>query len=82
MFFDSSGEPSRVFQSLFQQEIVRRGILSRAGMMISAAHSESDIDRTLIVISEALEVVSLAIKNNTVLEQLDGKVIQPVIRKV
>lgn len=67
-------------QSLFQQEIVRRGVLSRAGMFISAAHTEQDIDFTLDVFDVALAFVRDAVTEGTVLDRLEGKVIQPVIR--
>jgi len=82
LFFDIDGSPSREIQSLFQQEIVRRGVLTRAGMMISGAHQKADIDKTLHVFEEALTVVFEAVRNGMVLDLLDGEVIQPVIRKV
>jgi len=81
LFFDNKGRPSREIQSLFQQEIVRRGVLTRAGMMISGAHEVSDIDRTLQVFEDALGVVFAAVRDGKVLDLLDGEVIQPVIRK-
>jgi len=67
-------------QSLFQQEIVRRGILTRAGMFISASHTEEDIDKTLSVFDESLAVIKTAVKGGSVLDRLEGEVIQPVIR--
>jgi len=79
-FYDLSGKPSLEIQSLFQQEIVRRGILTRSGMFICGAHSPGDIEETLKVFEEALSVVSEAVNKNKVLEWLDGKVIEPVIR--
>ena len=82
LFFDLDGKPSLEIQSLFQQEIVRRGILTRAGMMITGAHQVADIDQTLQVFDEALEVVWTAVCDGKVLELLDGEVIQPVIRQV
>ena len=81
LFFNVNGNSSREIQSLFQQEIVRRGVLSRAGMFLSMSHKETDINKTLGIFEEALEVVSEAIKKNKVLEWLDGDIIQPVIRK-
>lgn len=81
LFFDKKGKNSLEIQSLFQQEIVRRGILSRAGMFVSLSHKNSDIDHTLKVFEESLEVVKEAIKKDKVVDWLDGDVIQPVIRK-
>lgn len=81
LFFDKNENKSLEIQSLFQQEIVRRGILSRAGMFISLSHKNSDIDNTLIVFEKALEVVKEAVIKDKVIDRLDGDVIQPVIRK-
>jgi len=80
VFTGGDGKPSRELQSLFQQEIVRRGILTRAGMFISASHCDEDVDRTLAVFEEALAVVREARKAGAVMDWLDGDVIQPVIR--
>jgi len=80
LFFDEQGNASREIQSLFQQEIVRRGILSRAGMMISVSHTKDDIDHTLNVFEQALYVVGQAIEQGKVLDWLEGDVIEPVIR--
>lgn len=80
VFRPAEGFAPREIQSLFQQEVVRRGVLTRAGMFISAAHQESDIDRTLEVFDDALAVVVSAVEIGAVLERLEGDVIQPVIR--
>ncbi len=80
VFYGEGGKPSLEVQSLFQQEIVRRGILSRAGMFISAAHTEQDADHTLEVFADALLVVREAVRENIVLDLLQGEVITPVIR--
>ena len=82
LFFNKKGQPSREIQSLFQQEVVRRGVLTRAGMMLCGAHQIDDIDKTLTVFEQALTVVAEAVENDKVLDWLDGDVIQPVIRKI
>ena len=79
-FFDKEGNSSLEIHSLFQQEIVRRGILTRAGMMLSSAHTDQDIDQTLNVFKQALQLVKEAVRTDKVLDWLDGDVIQPVIR--
>lgn len=80
VFKSANGFKPAELQSLFQQEIVRRGVLTRAGMFISAAHSQDDIDRTLEVFSVALPLVQAAVEDGAVLDRLEGEVIQPVIR--
>ena len=79
-FYDCEGKASPEIQSLFQQEIVRRGILTRAGIFLCGAHQMEDIENTLKIFEEALIVVQEAIKTDNVIAWLDGDVIQPVIR--
>ena len=80
IFYDEHGKGSLEIQSLFQQEIVRRGILSRSGIFLCGSHQEDHIEKTLAIFKEALMVVFEAIKSNNVLNWLDGEVLVPVIR--
>jgi hypothetical protein len=49
--------------------------------MISTAHTEEVIRKTIDVFSESLAVIKEAVSRNKVLDWLDGDVITPVIRK-
>lgn len=80
LFTATEGWTGKQLQSLFQQEIVRRGILARAGMMICYSHSEEDVQKTIEVFRKSLEVVKKAVKTGNVLNWLDGKVIATIIR--
>ena len=80
LFYDDDGNVCLQRQSLFQQEIVRRGVLTRAGIFLCGAHQIVDIDKTLEIFQEALIVVGAAIEAGKVLEWLDGEVLEPVIR--
>ena len=80
IFYDENGKGSLELQSLFQQEIVRRGILSRAGIFLCGSHQEADIEKTLQIYKEALMVVIEAVKSDKVHNWLDGEVLIPVIR--
>lgn len=80
LFYDNQGNVSLEIQSLFQQEIVRRGILTRAGIFLCGSHQITDIDKTLEVFQEALVTVGAAVKAGKVLEWLDGDILEPVIR--
>ncbi len=80
VFYDERGNSSLEILSLFQQEIVRRGVLTRAGMFLCGAHQEEDIEKTLSIFKESLVVVRKALKGGNVLNWLDGEVITPVIR--
>tara|TARA_B100000963_G_scaffold17140_1_gene13113 strand:- start:31143 stop:32459 length:1317 start_codon:yes stop_codon:yes gene_type:complete len=80
LFYDEQGNVSLEIQSLFQQEIVRRGVLTRAGIFVCGSHQITDIDKTLEVFQEALSIVGAAVKAGKVLEWLDGDILVPVIR--
>ena len=80
LFYDEKGNVSLEIQSLFQQEIVRRGVLTRAGIFVCGSHQITDIDKTLEVFQEALSIVGAAVKADKVLEWLDGDILVPVIR--
>lgn len=78
---DHEGTPSLVMKSLLQQEMVKRGVLAvSAGNCISFSHSLDDIEYTLGAYQEALEYLSDSIRQNRVLERLEGCPIQPVFR--
>ena len=67
-------------QTLFQQELVRRGILTRSCFFLSTAHSTCDIDRTLSAMLGAARVLQAAIDAGNVLDCIDGELIEPVFR--
>ena len=73
-------EQLRSLTTLVQQELVRRGVLTRPVVFISSAHGEYDIDATVMGYSEALAVLKQAIESRTVEEQIDGDIIEPIIR--
>ncbi|MBI3021853.1 MAG: aminotransferase class III-fold pyridoxal phosphate-dependent enzyme [Candidatus Omnitrophica bacterium] len=74
------GIPASTLQSLFFQEVVKRGILTRPGMFLCFAHTREDIERTLQVYGEALDVLARACERGTAGEWLEGDIIEPVIR--
>jgi len=80
MFDAAGGFSSLELLTLFQQEIVRRGILTRAPLFVSAAHSPCDITVTLRIFRDALAVVKLAVQNGSVKAWTEGDLIHPVIR--
>lgn len=79
-FSDGPAGPSKWVQTLFMQEIVKRGVLTRAGMFLSYSHTSEDIERTLSVFGEALDLVGDACRRRNVRERLEGDLIEPVIR--
>lgn len=80
LFVGPDGQPWLEAQTLFLQEIIKRGILTRPGMFVCYGHSDDDIRSTLSVFREALEILREAIRKGRVAESLEGDVVQPVIR--
>ncbi len=80
-FADRQGRDSLAMKSLFQQEVVRRGILSAGGFNICYRHSDEDVERTLAACRAALTVLAQAVDADDVEARLAGPVIQPVFRR-
>ena len=80
LFFtrDAQGQPSQAFRTLFMQEMVRRGIIAPS-FVVSYAHSEDDIDRTVDAVHQALAVYRRAL-DGRVEDFLDGRPVQPALR--
>jgi glutamate-1-semialdehyde aminotransferase len=69
-----------VLETLFRQEVTKRGILMRTGMFVSYSHTPEDIRQTLDAYGSALELIAQARRRGDMEDHLDGPVIQPVIR--
>jgi len=76
---DQAGNPSEAFRTLFLQETMKRGLLMPSSI-VSYAHSDSDIDRTVERISEALVVYRKALDEG-IGKYLVGTPVKPVFRK-
>jgi glutamate-1-semialdehyde 2,1-aminomutase len=76
---DENRRPSQPFRTLFLQEIIRRGVIAPS-LVVSYAHTDQDIDRTIDVIAEALQIYALAL-NGGVDRFLIGRSVKPAIRK-
>lgn len=76
---DQEKEPSQPFRTLFMQEIIRRGVIGPS-LVISYSHQDADVDRTIQVFYEALQVYRKALDEG-VERYLIGRSVQPVFRK-
>jgi glutamate-1-semialdehyde 2,1-aminomutase len=76
---DAEGERSQAFRTLFLQEIIRRGVLAPS-FVVSFAHDDADIDRTVEVVAEALRVYKRALEDG-VEKHLVGRAVMPVWRR-
>jgi len=68
-------------QTLLQQELVRRGVLTRSAMFHSTAHGPADLARTAQAFAEAAAVVASAARRGDVAGAIDGALIEPVFRQ-
>ena len=76
---DASGELSQTFRTLFLQQLIRRGILAPS-FVVSIAHSDDDIDRTIDAVDQALRVYAQALEDG-VERHLVGRPVKPVNRR-
>lgn len=72
--------PMLHLKSLFQQEVVKRGILFNGNHLLTYSHTEADIDYTVQVYREALDVLAAALDGKGVLESIEGRPIQPIFK--
>jgi glutamate-1-semialdehyde 2,1-aminomutase len=77
---DHSGQPSQAFRTLFIQELLRRGVLGQS-FVISAAHTDADINQTIDAVAGALEVYARAVEAHTTDGLLVGRPVAPALRE-
>ena len=65
---------------LFQQEMIRCGILTAGGFNICWSHG--DIDRTLDACGASLAILGAAVAAGDVASRVEGPRIEPVFRRV
>jgi len=80
-FRDAKGDDSLEMKSLFQQEVIKRGILTIGVHLICLSHSDEDVAKTLAAYEDALKILRQAIDEGDIEKYLEGKKIQPVLRK-
>jgi glutamate-1-semialdehyde 2,1-aminomutase len=77
---DHLGQPSQEFRTLFLQEMLRRGVLGQS-FVISAAHTDADVDRTIEAVEEALTVYAKALAAGSAAGLLRGRPVAPALRR-
>jgi glutamate-1-semialdehyde-2,1-aminomutase len=81
-FTDAAGKDSMLLRSLFQQEAVKRGVLTHGNHMLSLSHTDAIVDATMAAYAEVFAVLAQAVHEGKVAERLEGPPMQPVIRPV
>jgi glutamate-1-semialdehyde 2,1-aminomutase len=76
---DAHGQPSQAFRTLFLQELIRNGVLGQS-FVVSAAHTEDDVARTVQAVGEALVVYRRAVEAGSVEGLLVGRPVAPALR--
>jgi glutamate-1-semialdehyde 2,1-aminomutase len=76
---DASGRPSQELRTLFLQELIRGGVIAPS-FVISAAHGDAEVDRTVEAVAGALAVYRRALEDG-VGKYLEGRPVQPVWRR-
>nr|WP_040532439.1 glutamate-1-semialdehyde 2,1-aminomutase [Gordonia rhizosphera] len=77
---DADGQPSQAYRTLFLQEILDRGVLGQS-FVVSAAHTDDDIDMTIEAVSGAIPTYRRAIEAGTVDGFLRGRPVAPALRR-
>ncbi|MET0134061.1 MAG: glutamate-1-semialdehyde 2,1-aminomutase [Kibdelosporangium sp.] len=77
---DAEGRPSQPFRTLFLQEMLRRGVLGQS-FVVSAAHTEVDIELTVAAAREALLIYRKALEFGAVTGLLAGRPVAPALRR-
>jgi glutamate-1-semialdehyde 2,1-aminomutase len=75
---DAEKKPSQAFRTLFLQEIFKRGLLAPS-FVVSYSHGDAEIDQTVSIVGEALEVYRRALEDG-VEKHLVGRAVKPVWR--
>jgi glutamate-1-semialdehyde 2,1-aminomutase len=74
------GAPSQEYRTLFLQELLRAGVLGQS-FVVSAAHTDADIDQTVEVVRAALQVYARALEQGTTDGFLKGRPVAPAMRE-
>lgn len=79
-FKDEKGEPDFDLAGLYQQEMLKRGVLCNAGLGFCHMHSDNDAMYVVRSFGEALDVIGNAIDDGDFNKFLEGKPALPVFR--
>jgi glutamate-1-semialdehyde aminotransferase len=82
IFFNSIEKlDSLIIKSLFQQELIKRGILTIGVQNICYSLNDSDINKTLEAYNNSLKILNKAIMQEKVLEYIEGGPISPIFKR-
>ena len=79
-FKNERGEPDFDMVGIFQQEMLKRGVLCNAGLGFCHMHSDNDAVYVVRAFSEALDIIGNALDDGDFKKFLEGKPAQPVFK--
>ncbi|MEW6470313.1 MAG: glutamate-1-semialdehyde 2,1-aminomutase [Bacteroidota bacterium] len=79
-FRNSKKEPCWGMRTLFNQEMIRRGVLFQGIFCANFSHSDKEIDHIMAAMDEALDIYKKGLEDGYE-KYLKGEVIKPVFRK-
>lgn len=78
--YDSRGELSLAFRTLFSQEMIKSGVLM-PWIALSYRHGEKELQQTEIALEKAFKIYALALEQGSTDGFLKGEIIKPVFRR-
>jgi glutamate-1-semialdehyde 2,1-aminomutase len=75
---DADGHPSQAMRTVFLAELLRRGVLGQS-FVISAAHTDADVEQTVAAVAAALPVYERALTDGAA-SVLEGRSVAPALR--
>jgi glutamate-1-semialdehyde 2,1-aminomutase len=78
---DADGQPSQAMRTLFLQEILRHGVLGQS-YVISAAHTDADVERTVAAARAATVAYRTALETGRPDEFFAGRAVAPAHRRM
>lgn len=79
--YDSSGEVSLSFRTLFSQEMIKNGVLM-PWIALSYRHTDKELEKTAIALEASFEVYARALEKGSTEGYLKGASIKPVFRRI
>jgi glutamate-1-semialdehyde aminotransferase len=79
-FFDREGAESVALKSLFQQEFIKRGILTLGTHNLNATFSDSDTDHIVQAYRQVIPILAEAVRANDAASRLEGSMIEVIFK--
>jgi glutamate-1-semialdehyde 2,1-aminomutase len=77
---DRNLNPCMKMRTLFLQETIKRGLMMPY-IVPSRAHTDEIIERALVIIEQAFEIISQGLIDDNIDKLIEGEIVKPVFRK-